>query len=317
MGLEFPAGRLIGVGEAMVEMAPVAGGLYAQAFAGDTFNTVWYLARLCANARGVGYLTRIGEDALSDRFVARLTESGVATDAVQRDSQRTLGLYLITLNGAERSFTYWRGESAARRLADNPAKLAASLTGAALIHVSGITLAILDAAGRETLMAALDQARERGARVSYDPNLRRRLWADETETRQTMEAMFRRCDIALPSFDDEASLWGDASPQASATRIAALGVREIVVKNGPGEACVAVSGAIEHVPARIADDARDTTGAGDSFNAGYLAARLAGSAPPDACRFAHRLAGEVVRHPGALAPIDAIEPLAEDLRRQG
>lgn len=309
MGLEFPAGRLIGVGEAMVEMAPVAGGLYAQAFAGDTFNTVWYLARLYGETRPVAYLTRVGEDALSEAFVARLAGSGVATDAVQRDSERTLGLYLITLSGAERSFTYWRGQSAARRLAADPAQLAASLGGAALVHVSGITLAILEGEGRANLLAALAQARTQGAIVSFDPNLRRRLWSGEDEMREAMEAMFRACDIALPSFDDEASLWGDADPAASAARIAALGVREIVVKNGPGEACVAVEGKRTHVPAVAASDARDTTGAGDSFNAGYLAARLSGAKPADACRFAHRLAGEVVRHPGALAPVEAIAPL--------
>jgi 2-dehydro-3-deoxygluconokinase len=303
------AGALIGAGEAMVEMAPVAGGLYAQGFAGDTLNTCWYLKRLAGEARRVGYLTRAGEDALSDQFVAFLASSGLDVGAVSRDPERTLGLYLIHLEGSERRFSYWRGQSAARRLADDPARLEEALRDAALIHVSGITLAIIEARGRRNLRAALEDARARGAKVSFDPNVRRRLWPDEATLRAALEEMFAACDIALPSFDDEAGVWGDLSLEASVARIAALGVPEIVVKNGAGPAMVFAEGELASAPAIPVRDARDTTGAGDSFNAGYLAARLAGRGAADACAFAHRLAAEVVRHPGALAPAAVIEPL--------
>jgi 2-dehydro-3-deoxygluconokinase len=304
------AGSLMGVGEAMVELAPVAGGLYAQGFAGDTLNTCWYLKRLFGDARKVGYLTRVGDDPLSDRLVAFLATSGIEIDAVSRDPERTLGLYLIHLEGAERRFSYWRDQAAARRLADDPSRLEEALREAALIHVSGVTLAIIEARGRRNLLAALGEARARGAKVSFDPNVRRRLWPDEATLRAALEDMFAACDIALPSFDDEAGVWGDASPAASVARIAALGVTEIVVKNGAGAALVYADGERASVPAREASDARDTTGAGDAFNAGYLAARLAGRGAADACAFAHRLAAEVVRHPGALAPAAAIAPLA-------
>ena len=309
----FGAGAIVGVGEAMVEFAPVEGGLYAQGFAGDTLNTCWYLARLAPKSRAVRYLTRVGGDTLSDRLIAFLAESGIDTGAVTRDAERTLGLYLITLTGAERRFTYWRDQSAARRLADDARELAAGLGGAALIHVSGITLAIIGAEGRRRLIEALQAARQRGAIVSFDPNLRRRLWRDEAELRDAMIECLKVSDVALPSYDDERELWGDLSPQASAGRIAALGVEEIVVKNGPGEAWLHVGGRGAGVAATPASDARDTTGAGDSFNAGYLAARLHGLEPAAACAFGHRLAGEVVRWPGALAPPAAIEPLWRQL----
>jgi 2-dehydro-3-deoxygluconokinase len=312
----FRAGPLIGVGEAMVELAPVEGGLFAQGFAGDTLNTCWYLSRLVGDVRRVSYFTRVGEDALSNRFLEFLERSGIDASAVSRDLERTLGLYLISLDGAERRFSYWRDQSAARRLADDPGRLEDVLSEAALIHVSGISLAIVGDEGRRNLLAALSKARAGGAVVSFDPNLRRKLWPDEPILRAAMMDMFRTCDIALPSFDDENALWGDADPEASAARIAALGVGEIVVKNGPGPAHVCSGSAGERVPARQARDARDTTGAGDSFNAGYLAARISGLAVREACGFAHQLAAEVVRHPGALAPSAATEPLREELRRR-
>jgi 2-dehydro-3-deoxygluconokinase len=317
MPLTFRPGALVGVGEAMVEFAPVEGGLYAQGFAGDTLNTCWYLARLAPPDRRVRYFTRVGQDPLSDKLVDFLTRSGVDASLVSRDPERTLGLYLITLIGAERRFTYWRDSSAARRLADDSERLAAGLEGAALIHVSGITLAVIEAAGRRKLFEALAFARGQGAVVSFDPNLRRRLWRHETEMREAMDACARHADIALPSFDDEADLWGDASPRHSAARLAALGVKEIVVKNGSGEACLHADGVSQSVAAKPAKDARDTTGAGDSFNAGYLAARLHGLPPAEACAFGHRLAGEVVRWPGALAPPAAIEPIRRVLQGMG
>jgi 2-dehydro-3-deoxygluconokinase len=307
-------GPLIGIGEAMVELTPVADGLYAQGFAGDTLNTCWYLKRVLGEARRVAYLTRVGEDPLSSRLLELLLQSGIDAGAVSRDPERTLGLYLISLDGAERRFSYWRDQSAARRLADDPARLDEVLHGAALIHVTGITLAIVEASGRRNLLAALGKARAAGARVSFDPNVRRRLWPDDASLRGALTEMFAACDIALPSFDDEAGVWGDPDPVNSAARIAALGAKEIVVKNGAGAAFIVADGAEALVPARATSDARDTTGAGDSFNAGYLAARIAGLSAIRACEFAHELAAEVVRHPGALAPAIAIEPMGLALR---
>lgn len=305
-------GDLVGVGEAMLELAPVKDGLYAPGFAGDTLNTMWYLKRLLGDRERVGYLTRVGRDSLSQQFLDFLRDAGLDASRISRDADRTLGLYLIRLEGAERHFAYWRGQSAARRMADDLDALGEALGGAALIHVSGVTLAVIEAAGRRHLFAQLRKARAAGALVSFDPNVRARLWPDEVEMRAAMKEMYSGCDLALPSFDDEARLWGDASPEATAQRIAALGVEEIIVKNGAASALVRTSQTQVHVSAREASDVRDTTGAGDGFNAGYLAARRRDASPAEACVFAHGLAAEIIRHPGALTPPDALKSLRQD-----
>jgi len=304
-------GDLVGIGEAMLELAPVKDGLYAPGFAGDTLNTIWYLKRLLGDRERVGYVTRIGGDGLSKQFLDFLRDSGIDASRISRDEERTLGLYLIRLDGAERHFSYWRGQSAARRMADDPAALAEALRGAASIHVSGISLAVIEATGRRHLFDELARARADGALVSFDPNVRRRLWPDEAELRAAMIEMFSGCDIALPSFDDEAGLWGDETPEATVQRIAALGATEIVVKNGAAPALVRAAGAQVPVNACTISDARDTTGAGDAFNAGYLAARRRNVSPDVACAFAHELAAEVVRHPGALAPAEALPAIQQ------
>jgi hypothetical protein len=135
-----------------------------------------------------------------------MSADGLDVAGVARDRERSMGLYLIELDGVERSFHYWRESSAARRLADDPAALAEALRGAGLIHLSGISLAILPAGARETLFRALAEARSSGAVVSFDPNVRARLWSSEAEIRETIGRMLALADVALPSFDDEAAV---------------------------------------------------------------------------------------------------------------
>ena len=216
------------------------------------------------------------------------------------------GLYAITLAGAERSFTYWRSDAAARRLADDPAALEKSLENRALVYFSGITLAILEPQARAALLAALGKARRQGSLIAFDPNYRPRLWPNAETARAAIIEALQLTDIALPTFPDEQALFGDADPQATAARIEALGVGEIVVKNGEAPALVLSNGGAESVPAIHVPSPVDTTGAGDSFNGAYLAARLAGVEPVDAARKAHRVAAAVVQVRGALAPFEVL-----------
>ena len=124
--------------------------------------------------------------------------------------------------------------------------------------------------------------------------------------RRALREILEVTDIALPSFDDEAQLWGDASPEETVGRIAQLDVAEIVVKNGSGEVLILSDGVVSRIATPEVDNICDTTGAGDSFNAGYLAGRLVGMAPQEACKLGQDLAGEIISHFGALAPQQAL-----------
>ncbi len=300
--LTIPKRTMVAIGEAMLEMAPVGDGLYRKAYAGDTFNTAWHMAQLLGPSAQVGYVTRVGQDRLSDAFVQELAADGLEVAGISRDPERSMGLYLIALDGVERSFHYWRSHSAAKRLADDVGALDRALAAAGLIHLSGITLAILSPEARRTLFDGLARARLAGAVISFDPNIRPRLWPDVDECRDTVAAMLALTDIALPSFDDEASLWGDRSPEATIARCVAAGVRDVVVKDGAGVVAFQGDGKSGRVATPPVTGIVDTTGAGDAFNAGYLAARLMGQSASQAIVAGQRMAAEVIRCFGARAP---------------
>jgi 2-dehydro-3-deoxygluconokinase len=292
--------RFVSIGECMVEMAPVGDGHYAMGFAGDTLNTAWYARRALPAGWSVDYVTAVGIDAVSDGMVAFFRDSGLSTAHVARVPNRTVGLYLIQLDGAERSFAYWRSTSAAKTLASDANRLAAALKGARVAYVSGITLAILPDTDRPMLFAALDAARAYGTTVVFDPNLRPRLWPSPDAMRATITEAARHADILLPSFDDEATHFGDANRAATALRYAALGSRLVVVKNADGEMIVHSNGELSAHPPVKAEKIVDTTAAGDSFNAGFLAAHLAGKPLAEAVQDGARLAAKVIGARGAL-----------------
>lgn len=292
------------IGECMVELAPAGAGLFRQAFAGDVFNTAWYLKALSGTP--VRFVSAIGTDPLSDAMLAFIDAQGIDTAHISRLPNATVGLYLITLTGAERSFTYWRGQSAAKRLADDPDRLAAALDDAKLAYLSGITLAILPPEARARLMQVLRGFQQSGGQIAFDPNIRLALWPDRSELDQALADAYALADISLPSFDDEATLYGDTSPAATVQRLCAWGAREIVVKNGPLPTLVHAYGQTSELASPSVTDVRDTTGAGDAFNAGYLNARLSRLDPVTAVRAGQSLAAEVIRHPGALIPPEAL-----------
>lgn len=294
------------VGECMIELSGASASSWSMGFAGDTFNTLWALKALAGEERPVDYVSAFGDDPFSRKQIAFFNEHGIGTAASPTITGARPGLYAITLTGAERSFTYWRADAAARRLADDPAALTKSLADRALIYFSGITLAILEQPGRETLFAALKAARANGALIAFDPNYRPRLWPDAAAARTSIEKALGLTDIALPTFPDEQALFGDADPGTAARRIAELGVAEVVVKNGEAPATLSTGGGLETVPAVHVPSPVDTTGAGDSFNGAYLAARLAGIAPAEAARKAHHVAAAVVQVRGALAPFETL-----------
>ncbi|ESX05663.1 2-dehydro-3-deoxygluconokinase [Mesorhizobium sp. LSJC268A00] len=297
------------IGECMLELSGQAGPNWRMGFAGDTFNTLWALHAL-SGERPATYVSAFGDDPFSQGQISFFAENGIGIGASPVIPGARPGLYAITLTGAERAFTYWRSDAAARRLASDPAALAKSLESQALVYFSGITLAILDAAARKTLLAEVAKARAAGSLVAFDPNYRPRLWQSREEAQAAILDALAVADIALPTFPDEQMLFGDSAPQATAERFGKL-VGEVVVKNGEKPALIATGGALQPVPAQHVATPVDTTGAGDSFNGGYLAARLAGHAPADAVQRAHRVAAAVVQVRGALAPFEVLRTAFE------
>ena len=297
---------IVSIGECMLELSGKGGEDWRMGFAGDTLNTLWALHALSGPDRPANYISAFGDDPFSSEQIAFFTANGIGIGESPIIAGARPGLYAITLTGAERSFTYWRNDSAARQLASDPARLAKSLENQALVYFSGITLAILEPAARKVLLEAIGAARKAGSLVAFDANYRPRLWKSPDEAQAAVAEALAVTDIALPTFPDEQALYGDASPEATADRLAAAGVAEIVVKDGELPATVRHDGKTETVDAVHVASPVDTTGAGDSFNGSYLAARLAGLSPVEATRKAHAVAAAVVQVRGALAPFETL-----------
>ena len=298
------ANGIASIGECMLELSGQTGPNWRMGFAGDTFNTLWALHALSPD-RPATYVSAFGDDPFSRDQIAFFAANGIGVGNSPVIAGARPGLYAITLTGAERAFTYWRSDAAARQLASDPTALAKSLENQALVYFSGITLAILDAPARQTLLSAVATARKAGSLVAFDPNYRPRLWPSRETAQAAILQALAVADIALPTFPDEQMLFGDETPEVTAKRLGKL-TGEVVVKNGEQPALIALNGASQTVDAVHVATPVDTTGAGDSFNGGYLAARLAGHAPADAARRAHKVAAAVVQVRGALAPFDTL-----------
>ncbi len=291
------------VGEAVIELKRGADGRFALSCSGDAFNTAIYLARAGIN---VAFATALGDDPYSESMVALASAEGIASNLMLRVPNRLPAVCLVENEPAgERRARYWREGAPVRQLFEQPdwMRLAEALTTAKLVYFSGITLSLFSNTGLGRFLAVLEVARRQGTKVAFDGNFRPHGWSgDLPRTRTVFIETLKRVDIALPTFDDEAVLWGDPSPEATVARLQAFGIGEIVVKNGPNSALVATAGAQEFIPVPEVFIPVDTTAAGDGFNAGYLAARLIGDTPAQAAGAAHRLAGNIIRHPGALVP---------------
>jgi 2-dehydro-3-deoxygluconokinase len=301
---ELTAMTVAAIGECMIEFRSAGGDRYALGYGGDTFNTAVYLRRLGVP---VAYGTALGDDPFSSEIIALCRNEGIEVDLIVRVPHRLPGIYLIRTDAAgERSFFYWRDVSPARRLFDLPgsADLIDRLQQFSMIYLSGITLSLYSDVGRRTLFKALDAVRRRGGRIAFDSNYRPLGWPDADAARSAFTMMMSRIDIALPTLDDERLLFGDDDAAAIVRRYRSAGAGEVVVKDGPKGCTVADGGETVFIPTSRIVAPVDTTAAGDSFNAGYLAARLAGATAAAAARAGHDLAAVVIQHPGAIIPHD-------------
>lgn len=310
--------RIALIGECMIELNGAPFGAMTQAFGGDSLNTAVYLARVAGEKITIDYVSALGTDAISSGMLARWQQEGVGTDLVLRDETRQPGLYLIQLDEqGERTFLYWRNQSAARYMMQHAdfARIEAELTKVDMVYLSGISLAILPAEDRTKLVELLARLRQQGVEVAFDSNYRPALWRDADEARDCYRQMFEITDLALVTNDDEANLWGDSDEQATLNRLQAAGVKKAVVKMGSKGNLYQ-----EFTTSSTADEAEtiattpvqtvvDTTSAGDSFNAGFLAGYLQGKDAQQCSRQGHQLAGIVIQHKGAIIPAQATETI--------
>jgi 2-dehydro-3-deoxygluconokinase len=279
--------RAFCIGECMVELRGAGEGLLRQGFAGDSFNTAVYLKR-SAPEISVHYVTATGTDPMSRAMRDAWAAEGVEDDLAFAVADRRPGLYMIELDAAgERRFHYWRGESAAKRwLAELRAAGVDKLVGAHLVYLSGISLAILPPEEQRDALALLEELRGKVGRIAFDPNYRPALWRSRDEAADIVREAVARSDIFLPSSEDMEAL--KISPECAETAMTAEGARCRV--NG------------DWVQGELATHVVDTSGAGDSFNGAYLAARLQGQEPGDAARAGLAMAAKVVGQPGAVIP---------------
>ena len=300
--------RVASVGECMIELSQTGDGLLARSWGGDTLNTAVYLARLGVP---VDYVTALGDDPWSEEMIKAWEVEGVGTGPVVRLPGRLPGLYLISTDaGGQRRFDYWRDSAPARLLfsLSETEAVVAALASYDLIYLSGVSLSLYGEAGRQRLFAALDEARAQGRRVAFDTNFRPRGWPDKTVAQAAFRAALQRSDMVFASVEDLDPLFGEAGMAELPTANPQV---EVVLKLAQPAVRIFHGGAVETVAAPPVTGVVDTTAAGDSFAAAYIAARLAGAGPAAAARYGHSLAGAVVRHRGAIIPRAA---MPEDCR---
>ena len=299
--------RIVIMGECMVELYQLVDNVYHQNFAGDVFNTAVYLKRTCDQPVDVQFFTAVGTDLISDKLVRAVEREKIDTSLMLRTKTARPGLYMINTDAfGERSFVYWRDSSAAKQVLQcfNTQLNYDAIKGCDMFYFSGITLAILSDADRAQLFELVKQLKADGSQIVFDPNYRPALWPNAEAAKAAFIQAYSLADVALPGLDDHRVLFEAQTTNDVVAQLTELGVAEIIVKDGKN----GINGryqqqsftALAHPVKKVVD----TTAAGDSFNGGYLAARLGGIAPQHAVKFAARLAGFVVEHTGAIVGKD-------------
>ncbi len=287
------------LGEVMLELALGVGTSAELGVAGDTYNTAVYLAHEQPNL-SVEYITGLGTDGFSQRIRKHMMQFRIGTDRTFVSPTRHPGLYAIeTDQNGERGFTYWRTASAARCLGDpDMPAISKLLKGLTHLYFSGISLAILAQDNRDRLFAAIADFRSEGGIVAFDSNFRPNLWGDVDLARYETERAWSCCDIAMPSIDDEMVLFDDATESEVLRRFERYDISKGTLKRGK-RGPIGLDGVIAKT--RVLPKAViDTTAAGDSFNAAYLAALLDGQSNVEAMIAGHALACRVVAKKGAI-----------------
>ena len=305
--------QLLALGEPMIEFNQTRGGngqTFLQGFGGDTSNFVIAAAR-----QGIrcGYIARVGADEFGQMFRRLWVREGVCTEGVVDDAGAPTAVYFVTHDADGHHFSYLRAGSAASRLHpdDLPIEM---IRGARCLHLSGISQAI-SASACDAAFAAIETARDAGVRISYDPNLRLKLWP-LARARAVIEATLRQADFCCPSLEDGRTLAGVDEPAAIVEWALDLGARVVVLKMGSEGAWVSDGRRHERIPGHRVEVV-DATGCGDCFDAVFASRMLAGDDAFAAARFANAAAAIAATGYGAVAPLPRRGQVEAFLREQG
>ncbi|WP_343842632.1 sugar kinase [Bowmanella denitrificans] len=300
--------KIFFLGECMVELREQDESTMGLSFAGDVYNSAVYMKR-CFPQLSVSMVTAIGRDRLSDKMLNRFKSESLETEFVFRHPSKVPGIYFIeTDESGERRFTYWRNDSAARKLVDFlSAEVIEQLTVADTFFFSGIPLAIFEQGAHTKFWQSLERLKAAGVKVVFDPNYRAQLWTSKEEAIRQFDKALRLSDIALPGVEDLTVLYGIQSAQDAVGFCQQYELEEVVVKNGPHSVFTLVGNELLSHTITPVTKVVDTTSAGDAFNGVYLGARLSGRGIGESVQLAAKAAGTVIQHPGAIAPMAAFK----------
>ena len=296
------------IGECMVELRAMSAATLHQSFAGDVYNSAVYLKR-CFPQVTTSVVTALGQDNLSKKMLERFESEDINTQLVFAHDTKVPGMYYIeTDEHGERSFIYWRNDSAAKKVVDFlDADALEHLSQGDMFFFSGISLAIIEESAREQFWKVVKQLKDAGVKIVFDPNYRARLWNSVEETKEQYHLAFTFADITLPGVEDLTTLYDVHSVEAVVEYLKPYQIEEIVVKNGPESVVTKEGETLQSHTIIPVTNVVDTTSAGDAFNGVYLGARLSDKSISSAVQLAAKAAGAVIQQPGAIAPKDIFQ----------
>lgn len=292
------APQVLALGEAMIEFNQSQRGQpgYLQGFGGDVSN---FLIAASRQGASTGFVSAVGNDHFGQLLLDLWRAENVDTSTVRVDQDAPTGVYFVSHGEQGHRFDYLRAGSAASRYAPSHLPLDA-IAAARVVHLSGISLAI-GVSACDAALAAIDHARSHRVTVSFDTNLRLKLWP-LARARAVMLDAIRSADICLPSWDDVTLLTGHEDKDAIVDALLALGPKIVALKLGREGAYIATPAERRVVPGRVVQ-AVDATGAGDCFGGAFIARIVAGDDPFAAARYANAAAALSTQGFGAVAPI--------------
>ena len=280
-------------------------------YGGDVMNTAIYCKRLLQDSAQISFVSVMGKDKLSEDMMALWREEGLDLSACPTLAVKSVGLYMVHNRAdGERTFQYWRNDSAAKYLMQTPqsAQIFNTLAEYDAIYLSGISIAILPESDRQIMLDKLKMLKTAGVTIIFDSNYRPLLWASIEQTRACFKALYQLSDLLLVTFEDEQAVWGDDDTHETMRRLSKNSQAELIVKSG-AEGCYYYNSQqqaqnIQHIPTQAVSNVIDTTAAGDSFNAGFLTRWLAHKPITECATLGNVLAGQVIQQKGAIVPLD-------------